>query len=86
MGTATRIHVAVPDGQVPPVQISMDDTLAEYRDNLRMEEAEIALHTPAMLVEGSRLKGTHLHPANIEAFGPTVRHTVRKHKTQNKFR
>ena len=29
-----------------------------------------------MLVEGSRLKGTHLHPANIEAFGPTVRHTV----------
>ena len=34
------------DAQVPPVQISMDDTLAEYRDSLRMEEAEIALHTP----------------------------------------
>ena len=30
----------------------------------------------AMLVEASRLKGTHLHSANIEAFGPTVRHTV----------
>ena len=33
------------DAQVPPVQISMEDTLAENRDDLRMEEAEIALHT-----------------------------------------
>ena len=30
----------------------------------------------AMFVEGTRLYGTHQHPATIEAFGPTVRHTV----------
>ena len=30
----------------------------------------------AMFVEGGRLYGTHQHPANIEAFGPTVRHAV----------
>ena len=34
------------DGQVSPVQIKMEDTLAEYRDNLRKEKAEIALHMP----------------------------------------
>ena len=29
------------DGQVSPVQIKMEDTLAEYRDNLRKEKAEM---------------------------------------------
>ena len=35
------------DAQVPPVRITMEDTLAEYRANLRVEEAEIAAHSSA---------------------------------------
>ena len=35
------------DAQVPPVQITMEDTLSEYRANLRIEEAEIAAHSSA---------------------------------------
>ena len=36
------------DGQVLPVQIKMEDTLAEYYANLRNEQAEVALHRPAV--------------------------------------
>ena len=35
------------DAQVPPVRITMEDTLAEYRANLKLEEAEIAAHSSA---------------------------------------
>ena len=35
------------DAQVPSVRITMEDTLAEYRANLRVEQAEIAAHSSA---------------------------------------
>ena len=35
------------DAQVPPVRITMEKTLAEYRANLRVEQAEIAEHSSA---------------------------------------
>ena len=35
------------DAQVPPVRITMGDTLAEYRANPRVEQAEIAAHSSA---------------------------------------
>ena len=35
------------DAQVPPVRITMEDTLAEYRASLRVEQAEIAAHSSA---------------------------------------
>ena len=36
------------DTQVPPVRITMEKTLAEYRANLRVEQAEIAEHSSAI--------------------------------------
>ena len=62
------------DGQVPPVQISMEDTLAEYRDNLRMEEAEIALHTPGGKKRWKTKEGTYQlkHPEQGEQAEPTA--------------
>ena len=35
------------DSQVPPVQITMETTLADYRANLRVEQAEITAHSSA---------------------------------------
>ena len=35
------------DAQVPPVRITMEKTLAEYRANLQVEQAEIAKHSSA---------------------------------------
>ena len=47
------------DGQVSPVQIKMEDTLAEYRDNPRKEKAEIALHTPGGKKRWKTKEGTY---------------------------
>ena len=48
------------DGHVPPVQIKMEDTLAEYRDNLRKEKAEIALRKPGGKKRWKTKEGTYL--------------------------
>ena len=37
------------DAQVPPVRITMEKTLAEYRADLKVEQAEIAKHTSAFI-------------------------------------
>ena len=47
------------DGQVSPVQIKMEDTLAEYRDNLRKEKAEITLHMPSGKKRWKTKEGTY---------------------------
>ena len=62
------------DTQVPPVQISMEDTLAEYRENLRMEEAEIALHTPGGRKRWKTKEGIYQlkHPEQGEQAEPTA--------------
>ncbi len=39
------------DGQVLPVRIKMEDTLADYQDNPRQEQAEVALHKPAVKMQ-----------------------------------
>ena len=66
------------DGQVPPVQISMDDTLAEYRDNLRKEEAEIALHMPGGKKRWKTKEGTYQlkHPEQVEQAEPTAHDAI----------
>ena len=46
------------DGQVLPVQIKMEDTLAEYHDTLRKEQAEVALHRPAVKKQWKTKDGT----------------------------
>ena len=46
------------DGQVLPVQIKMEDTLAEYHANLRNEQAEVALHRPAVKKQWKTKDGT----------------------------
>ena len=46
------------DGQMLPVQIKMEDTLAEYHDNLRKEQAEVALHRPAVKKQWKTKDGT----------------------------
>ena len=62
------------DAQVPPVQISMEDTLAEYRANLRMEEAEIGLHTPCGRKRWETKEGVYQlkHPEQCEQAEPTA--------------
>ena len=37
------------DAQVPPVRITMEKTLAEYRADLKVEQPEIAKHTSAFI-------------------------------------
>ena len=41
-----------------PVQIKMEDTLAEYHANLRNEQAEVALHRPAVKKQWKTKDGT----------------------------
>ena len=50
------------DGQVLPVQIKMEDTLAEYHANLRKEQAEVALHRPAVKKQWKTKDGTSPEP------------------------
>ena len=55
----------------------MDDTLAEYRDNnLRKEEAEIALHTPGGKKRWKLNKPSQLliMPSSQRCFGMCERH------------
>ena len=47
------------DGQVSSVQIKMEDTLAEYRDNLRKGKAEITLHMTSGKKRWKTKEGTH---------------------------
>ena len=62
------------DAQVPPVQISMEDSLGKYRDNLRMEEAEVALHTPGGRKRWKTKEGIYQlkHPERCEQAEPTA--------------
>ena len=46
------------DGQVPPVQVKMEDALAEYHANLRDEQAEVALRRPAVKKQWKTKDGT----------------------------
>ena len=52
MDRASRIHVAL------PVQVKMEDALAEYHANLRDEQAEVALHRPAVRKQWKTKDGT----------------------------
>ena len=62
------------DGQVSPVQIKMEDTLAEYRDNLCKEKAEIALHMPRGKKRWKTKDGTYQlkHPEDGEQTEQTM--------------
>ena len=64
------------DAQVPPVQITMEDTLAEYRANLRIEEAEIAAHSSAQCgrKRWKTKEGVYQlqHPVQSEQAAPTA--------------
>ena len=62
------------DGQVSPVQIKMEDTLAEYRDNLCKEKAEIALHMPRGKKRWKTKEGTYQlkHPEDGEQTEQTM--------------
>ena len=62
------------DGQVSPVQIKMEDTLAEYRDNLCKEKAEIALHMPRGKKQWKTKEGTYQlkHPEDGEQTEQTM--------------
>ena len=53
MDGASRIHA-----QVLPVQVKMEDALAEYHANLRDEQAEVALHRPAVKKQWKTKDGT----------------------------
>ena len=46
------------DGQVRPVQIKMEDAIAEYQANLRNEQAEVALHRPLVRKQWKPKDGT----------------------------
>ena len=46
------------DGQVRPVQIKMEDAIAEYQANLRNEQAEVALHRPLVRKQWKTKDGT----------------------------
>ena len=64
------------DAQVPPVQITMEDTLAEYRANLRIEEAEIAAHSSVQCgrKRWKTKEGVYQlkHPEQCEQAAPTA--------------
>ena len=63
------------DAQVPSVRITMEDTLAEYRANLRIEEAEIAAHssTPSGRKKWKTKEGIYLKdPEKPEQDVPTT--------------
>ena len=62
------------DGQVSPVQIKMEDTLAEYRNNLCKEIAEIALHMPRGKKRWKTKEGTYQlkHPEDGEQAEQTM--------------
>ena len=46
------------DGQVRPVQVKMEDAIAEYQANLRNEQAEVALHRPLARKQWKTKDGT----------------------------
>ena len=46
------------DGQVLPVQVKMEDAIAEYQANLRKEQAEVALHRPLVRKQWKTKDGT----------------------------
>ena len=46
------------DGQVRPVQIKMEDAIAEYQANLRNEQAEVAVHKPLVRKRWKTKDGT----------------------------
>ena len=46
------------DGQVRPVQIKMEDAIADYQANLRNEQAEVAVHKPLARKQWKTKDGT----------------------------
>ena len=46
------------DGQVRPVQIQMEDAIADYQANLRNEQAEVAVHKPLARKQWNTKDGT----------------------------
>ena len=46
------------DGQVLPVQVKMEDAIAEYQANLRNEQAEVALRRPLVRKQWKTKDGT----------------------------
>ena len=46
------------DGQVRPVQIQMEDAIADYQANLRNEQAEVAVHKPLARKQWKTKDGT----------------------------
>ena len=76
MGQSATIHVAVPGCAGSTVQITMEDTLAKCRANLRIEEAKIAAHSSAQCgrKRWKTKEGVYQlkHPEQCEQAAPTA--------------
>ena len=56
-----KTYVAIRRCTGPAVRITMEDTLAEYRANLRIEKAEIAAHSSAPFLQVAEMFNKFLH-------------------------